>query len=210
MKRLACINPFVFLWAMAAPDPGSAPDCEEGALYCWQTTPDGCRFFAEAAIDFDLDDVALDGFACVNGHLDGLGTITVDDMPTEVQHGRMAAGRREGEWRTVAHVEDEGVLVQHGTVEYANGLRHGQTETVAASDYGPVSIAGRFAAGVPTGVWRVGPFGGDAYLRYHMGERTMRVEELDHETGEWEETGSVSKTADGDLVDESGCVAQGP
>ena len=43
-----------------------------------------------------------------------------------------------------------------------------------------------------------------------MGERTLRVEELDEETGEWFETGSVSKTDDGDLVDESGCVVQGP
>ena len=92
--------------------------------------------------------MTLYGFACVDGHLDGRGTITVDEV---IDHGEMSAGRREGAWQFLSHDEYEGVIHQYGNSAYSDGLRHGHMVTVAASEDGPQIVAGRFAAGIPAG-----------------------------------------------------------
>ena len=213
MNRLACINPIVLLWAVAVPDPSSAPDCGDDGTHCWETTPEGCRFFSGAAIDFELDEVTLTGFECVDGHLHGRGSIATDDMLIETEHGTMVAGRREGEWDSEAR-DDDGALVQYGTERYENGLRNGTfVATTATYEHGTQTVSGFFSAGVPTGTWFVadGALGDNApYRMYSMGATTLRIAEQDPETGKWRETGTTSKTTDGNLIDGSGCLAQGP
>ena len=214
LRSMACLNPILLFWLADIPvDPDQAPGCSDyGDVYCWNSTPDGCDYFALVAIY--PDDLRFRGFKCINGLLEGKGTIKRDSDYMTIERGAMVDGKREGRWHSLVfeirgskeeNGPEYGLIDTYQYADFANGVREGPMESIHAFEGdGPFIVKGSFSNGIANGTWEGGPVLGDPYVRYHFGKDAMWTEDLDSETGEWERTGTLRKTEDGQLVDETG------